>query len=239
MSHSITHNRQTESISLSRRLRRLVSLIDQDVIADIGCDHALLCTAAIAQKKAKKAYACDLRKGPLRQAEANIRRFGLEESISIRLQNGLENLPDDAEQIIIAGMGGKLIEQILQANPPQKPVVSLLLSPHNDVIDLRRFLIENGYQIDGEVMVEDDGFYPILIVRPPHAADTIKHTISERELLYGVHPRADEDYKNFLRWKLEGYRKIEAQLPAAKRGLYARETLEAQTLLKELDEVKA
>lgn len=182
----------------SLRLSKIVTLIDQGVIADIGCDHALVCLGAIEQKKAQKAYACDLRLGPLRQALSNIEAHGLQEQIVIRLQDGIQNLPEDVEEIIICGMGGKLIIDILSWPIPSK-VNTLLLSPHKDAKALRLFLINQGWTIVEEWMIKDGHFYPIIKARRKSSDQEKNQDLDDEEsLLLGFHVKADDDYLAFL-----------------------------------------
>lgn len=182
----------------SLRLSKIITLIDQSVIADIGCDHALVCLGAIEQKKATKAYACDLRPGPLKQALSNIEAHGLKEKIFVRLQNGIQNLPLDVEEIIICGMGGKLIIDILSWPIPSQ-VNTLLLSPHKDVKALRLFLINQGWHILQEWMVKDGHFYPILkAIRKNQDQEENQDLYDEESLLLGFRVEADDDYLAFL-----------------------------------------
>lgn len=234
-------------MELSKRLKTIVSLIDQSVIADIGCDHALVCIEAIETKKAAKAYACDLREGPIAQAKANVAAKNLSSKIDVRLQNGIENLPDDTKEILIAGMGGKLVIEILDSHPLPKNTKSLLLSSHKDTESLRRYLIERGWQIESERVVEDGHFYPILKVRIPDeqkpeqqdkkAMDlTIQKQLADEEsLLFGFSYTADEDYLHYLRWQISQWEKILPALPQDRKAMLDHKLALADHRLKEAE----
>ena len=101
--------------------------------------------------------------------------------VQLRLSNGLENIqPDEADDIIIAGMGGELISAILS----QKPLggINLVLQPMTKAPSLRRFLAENGFELLGETAVEESGrLYTVM-----NAVFTgKKREISELETLVG------------------------------------------------------
>ena len=87
-------------------------------LADIGTDHGYLPIALCQSGKIPSALACDINPLPLRSAEENIARFGLSKKIQTRLSDGLKEVsPDEADDVVIAGMGGELIRDILTAAP--------------------------------------------------------------------------------------------------------------------------
>lgn len=198
-------------MEISKRLSTIASLASEPIIADIGCDHGLVCIDAILKGKVKKAYACDLREGPLAQAQANIQSFHLEHQIETHLESGIHNLPQDTEQIIIAGMGGKLIIDILQADPIPASVRSLILCPHKDASDLRAYLLDHHWQIVKEQVVHDGHFYPILIVERNNPSAPIEN--SEENLLLGFHVLDNEDYRQYLVWQKSQWLTILEKMP--------------------------
>ena len=103
-------------MKLSKRLQTIADFVKSgSIAADIGTDHAHIPIYLIKNEIIKKAYACDINRGPLEKARENIEFFGVEDSIILRLSNGLEKLGnDEADTIIIAGMGGELIIDILE-----------------------------------------------------------------------------------------------------------------------------
>lgn len=198
-------------MEISKRLKTIASLASKPIIADIGCDHGLVCIDVVLKEKVKKAYACDLREGPLMQAKANIQSFHLENRIETRLESGIHNLPLDTQQIIIAGMGGKLIIDILQADPIPQAVQSMILCPHKDAYDLRSFLITHNWQIVKEQVVKDGHFYPILIVE--RANQNLDQQVDEEDLLLGFHVVDDEDYRQYLSWQKAQWTAILEKMP--------------------------
>ena len=105
-------------MDISRRLELVANLVTHNVIADIGTDHGYVPIYLYKQGKIKKAYACDVRTGPLEKCKQNIALYGAEDVIETRLGSGLIPLhPGEAETAIMAGMGGMLIVHILEDWP--------------------------------------------------------------------------------------------------------------------------
>lgn len=111
------------------------------------------------------AIAMDIRPGPLSRARENVAACGLEGKIALRLSDGMEGLaPGEGDTLVIAGMGGPLMERILTEGKEQRESFSeMILSPQSDVIHFRRFLREIRWEIREEQMVEEDGKFYILL----------------------------------------------------------------------------
>lgn len=147
-------------MKLSERLATIAELIPRcGILSDIGTDHAFIPIFAVENGLCERAIAADLRKGPLEMAEANIRRHGLESRIELRLGNGLEPVrPEECDVIVIAGMGGLLIRDILSSAHEKSNRASLLLLQANNAVDaLRKWLYENGYEVLEEKLISDAG----------------------------------------------------------------------------------
>ncbi|MBQ7548250.1 MAG: SAM-dependent methyltransferase, partial [Clostridia bacterium] len=138
---------------LKPRLRMAAELVRDGVrIADIGTDHAYLPAALILEGRITGAVAADLRKGPLENAAQTVRANGLTDRISLRLSDGLANVSaGEADDIVIAGMGGILIAEILGACPFLKDGSKrYILQPQSHSEELRAFLWSSGFRIFGE-----------------------------------------------------------------------------------------
>ena len=151
---------------LSERLERVVSFVRPCAsAADIGTDHALVPVELVRRGIVKKALAMDVRPGPLSRAKEQISRAGLSDQIEPRLSDGLAALKSqEAETVIIAGMGGELIIRILtEGRHMWDSVAQWVLSPHSEVFKVRGWLLENGFSIEKEDMVCEDGKYYVLM----------------------------------------------------------------------------
>ena len=153
-------------IQISKRLSAAASLVSKgNRLADIGCDHGYLPIYLVQQSHIPGAVAMDVRPGPLSRAREHIRAYGLLDYIECRLSDGLEALrPGEAETIVIAGMGGPLMEKILVKGAGQLAgVKELIVQPQSDVEQFRRFLRKLPFTVDSEDMVEENAkFYPVL-----------------------------------------------------------------------------
>ena len=181
-------------IPLSKRLQAVVDWIDGDVLADIGCDHGYVCIESILSHKVSKAYACDIAKGPLENAMRSIEKYNCSNSISCLLMDGMENLPDDVDVVVIAGMGSSTIIEILSACTCLKSGMKFICTPHKDVESFRLFCMEHGFHIQKERMVyEDHHYYPVLSI----VYDGNPYSLNEEEILYGVSILKDATYSFF------------------------------------------
>ncbi len=148
------------NLKLNARLEMIAERIPScNILADIGTDHAYIPIYAIKNGCCRKALAADLREGPLGMAGANIKRFGLEKLIETRFGNGLEPITlEECDVIVIAGMGGSLIRDILSSSVAKAQKAQLLLLQPNNAADiLRKWLCENGFEIGQETLVIDAG----------------------------------------------------------------------------------
>ena len=155
-------------IELTPRLQAVAGLVPRGArLADVGTDHAYLPASLLQQGVIDIAVAADLRPGPLDRARATAERYGLTERISFRLCDGLSGiLPEEADTVVIAGMGGETIAAILGAAPwVREEGKRLILQPMSAQEDLRAWLADNGYRIEQEVLSrEGETLYVAMLV---------------------------------------------------------------------------
>ncbi len=153
-------------MELSERLLKIEEFIPKCCcLADVGTDHAYIPILSVNNGKCQKAIATDINKGPVIKADKNIREHLLTDKIQTRLGPGLSVVSlGEAEVIVIAGMGGNLISDILtQDLEKAKKARILILQPmtHQDV--LRDTLSRTGFSIiDEELVKEDRHYYQII-----------------------------------------------------------------------------
>ena len=155
-------------VQLSERLTAIAEMVTEgNRLVDVGCDHGYLPVYLMLQHKIPGAIATDVGKGPLARAQEHIAQYHMEAYIETRLCNGLSEIrPGEGDTLVIAGMGGPLMERILSAGRHALPgFQELILQPQSDIPHFRRFVMQNGYQIVQEEMILEDGkFYPIMKV---------------------------------------------------------------------------
>ena len=133
-------------------------------LADVGTDHAYLPVWLRLHGRVVSAIACDLREGPLARARETGRTYGAN-GVDYRLGDGLTVVsPEEADTVVIAGMGGENIAAILAKAPwTADGTHTLLLQPQSRAETLRVFLAEHGYAIRREALVKDRGtLYPVM-----------------------------------------------------------------------------
>ncbi|MGN0399107.1 MAG: tRNA (adenine(22)-N(1))-methyltransferase [Blautia sp.] len=157
-----------KKIQLSKRLETVASFVEAGSrIADVGCDHGYIPIYLMEKGIIPGAIAMDVNQGPLMRASAHIQEYGLGEYITTRLSDGVKALkPGEADGVVIAGMGGPLMEKILTEGKEVLDTVSyMILQPQSEIARFRRFLHSAGYGIVGEEMVLEDGkYYPMMKV---------------------------------------------------------------------------
>ena len=151
---------------LTPRLKLIFEHVNSKIIADIGTDHAYIPIELVKAGICTKVIATDIKEGPASIAREHIRKNGL--NIEVRVGSGLTVLKEgEVEQIIIAGMGGKLISDILGASENIASATKLILQTMNGQYELRKYLIKNGYNIVAENLTcEGTKVYNLFNVSP-------------------------------------------------------------------------
>ncbi len=138
------------AFNLDNRLALCASFVRKDTkLVDVGTDHAYLPIWLVCSGVINTAVACDVRSGPLENAKNNIEFYHVQQKIKTVLSDGLDNIaPEDAYDIVMAGMGGELIAEIIKR---QQWLCDgkrrLILQPMTRAESLRLFLCENGFDI--------------------------------------------------------------------------------------------
>lgn len=153
-------------MALSKRLAAVASAVRHgSLVADIGTDHAYLPVYLVQNGIAPAAIAADIAAGPAAAARRTVQTANLTDKIEVRLGDGLSPLaPEDAEDMIIAGMGGETIAAILSAADWIKHTrYQLVLQPMSRVEMLHAYLLTNGFHITREWTVEEDGHLYVVL----------------------------------------------------------------------------
>ncbi len=152
---------------LNKRLQAIADQIeDGSVVLDVGCDHALLDIFLVKERKNIHAIASDISKKALKQAETNLQKYNVCNSIELYHGFGLEAITPNVDTVVISGMGGLNIIDILKDEPRLKNVHTLILSPNTDVPCVREYLTNHNFGIIKEVLVLDrKKYYDILVLK--------------------------------------------------------------------------
>ena len=223
---------EMQRLMLQPRLAAIAALVPSGArLADVGTDHGYLPVALLQERRLTAAVATDIASGPLDHARRTAETFGVD--LDCRLCDGLDAvISDETDIVVIAGMGGETIAHILGSAPWTREGTLLLLQPMSRVEVLRPWLVDHGYEIRGERLVEDKGIlYPILIAGgghpPPLTAAEIWAGLGREDPLYPVYAaqrmdrlrraaeglrksRKEEDRQRLTQWE-EALRQLEEQ----------------------------
>ena len=146
---------------MNLRLNTLAKMVDPGSrVADIGTDHAYLPIELVKNGKIDYAIASDVAEGPLENAKNDIAAAGLTEQIETRLGSGLETVThaDQIDTVVIAGMGGKLMTDILdRAWSKDAQFKTLVLEPNIGEAGVRNWLMMHNYKIISEKLIAEAG----------------------------------------------------------------------------------
>lgn len=201
------------NIKLSKRLNAIASMVtNTKYLADIGCDHALLDIYLIKQKIIEKSIACDITEGALNQAKKNIMINNITK-IETRLGDGLEKITakDRIDTIVLSGLGNVKIREILfNGKDKLKDINTIIIQSNTNCPDIRKTLIDLGYNVSDEVIVKENNIFYIVI----KFVKGIKK-YSDREIYFGPVLLANKDklFKEMYDAEIKNNNKIIRKLP--------------------------
>lgn len=183
-------------MKLSNRLKTILDLVPQNsIVADIGTDHGYIPRELIENKISKYVIATDISGPSLEKTKEIVKSKNLDKYIETRLGDGLMPIKAfEVDLVLIAGMGGVLISEILrEAKQRLDTYGRYILQPMVGADELRKYLVNNGFEIiDEELAKEDDRIYEIIVAQRGLQVFT-------KEIDYEINPLLIE--KNHPLWK--------------------------------------
>lgn len=149
-------------LKLSPRLDAAASLVrDNAKLADVGCDHGFLSVYLLVHGKIRSAVASDVNEGPLSRCRELVKKCSLQDRVKCVLCDGLEKIdPDEAEDIVMCGMGGELIVHILEACPwAESSGKHFIFNPMTHPEKVREYLCSSGFEINRDLIVKDGNYF--------------------------------------------------------------------------------
>lgn len=147
-------------MKLSKRLQAIYDMVPNGVAADVGSDHGKLIISLFEGGVISKGYAIENKKGPYSHLVKAIEESKCGDNIIPMLSDGISELPSDVDVVILAGMGGTNIIDILKAHPNKlKNVKTIIVDAHNAIPEMRKAICKLGYVIADEDIVLDAGIY--------------------------------------------------------------------------------
>lgn len=142
---------------LGARLLAVASAVPPcESVVDCGCDHGYVSIYIAESGKVKRITASDINEGPLNNAKNEIAAAGLGGVIKTRLTDGLCGI-DKHDCVVIAGMGGETISDIIGKSEWTKEAKALVLQPMTKVEILREYLYREGFEIYREEIISESG----------------------------------------------------------------------------------
>lgn len=200
-------------MGLSKRLEAIVNYVDKNsIVGDIGTDHGYIPIHLIRENISKKVIATDISKDCLQKTIDYVEDLNYQAYIETRLGDGLDPIKAyEIDSLIMAGIGGVLIRDILEANREKsRSIVNFIFQPMTASRELRSYLKDNQFKIVDEDLVKEDGkFYEIIYAKKglELVEDNIYLEIGKR-LLDKKHPLLQE----FIEYKINSSKNIMGNL---------------------------
>lgn len=191
-------------MELSNRLLEITKFVARDsTVADIGTDHGYIPIYLVENNISKKVIASDISPASLDKTIDYVNQLGLNNRIITRLGDGLDVIKaNEVDTVIMAGMGGVLISEILEKNKDLcNTIERFIFQPMVASKELRKYLVDNGYMIiDESLAKEGRRFYEIIVVKKGQS------TI-EKDIYYEIGEKLIEKNHPLLREFLQDKKK--------------------------------
>lgn len=225
---------------LSSRLALVASFVRRGVpVSDIGTDHAYLPVYLVNSGANPAAVAGDVKKGPFERAMMTAQAFCAEDKITFLLTDGLEGIgPQQADDVVIAGMGGELIATIIDRCPWIKdPKKHLVLQPMTAQEELRRFLCENGFSIEKEAVAAEKHDRKLYLAMSVYYSGTVRQADEVYCIAGELQKAKGENVRAYLEAKARSLYKKADGLACAKEN-NAAEAEKSRSLADKLMEIR-
>lgn len=191
-------------MKINNRLKTIGDLVPlSSYPLDIGCDHALLSIYLVKEKGFSKTVASDNKSGPLKKAKENVNFYKVSDKVKLVNAEGLNSYTEGINTITISGMGGLNINKILDDNRKYlKNIDTLILSPNNYSLSVKRKLLKLGYHIENETLVKEKNIiYEILVFKKGRKYYSYKKLFLGPILMTKKDNITKEYYQNLLNTK--------------------------------------
>lgn len=185
---------------MNKRIKSISSYItDEDKVADIGCDQALL--SEILARRGMHSVASDIKENIVLNAKARLKKLNLDNYVDFIVSDGVKKIPDYIDTLVMAGMGTYTILSILDTS--KKKYNKIITISNNNHEILRKNMLEKGYKIiSEEIIIERSKYYNLIIFGPGNTSyDYV-------ELLIGFNHLSKENLNKKLLSELKKYKNI-------------------------------
>ena len=152
-------------IKLSKRLKGIANFVEQSSnLVDCGCDHGKLSIYCLLNNKTKFAYLMDINEEPLNQAKQNVLKYNVSNQTKLILSDGLKEMKEEFDTLVISGMGSELIIKILEDSKDKiKNCKRIILQSNKNMYLVRKYMSDNNYNIIDEDFIFEDKYYAISV----------------------------------------------------------------------------
>lgn len=175
------------------------------IFADVGCDHGKISKYVLDNGLCDKAYISDVSATCLKKAEILLSDYIAKGKCISFVSNGLREVPP-ADFVLIAGMGGKEIIEILSCDLDKIESSTLLLQPMKNSMEVREFLLLHGFTILLDYTFRDKLFYDIIKAKKLPKMDF--YTEDEKEFGRDNLTRKDKDFMAKIKREFDRNEKV-------------------------------
>ncbi|MBR4908524.1 MAG: SAM-dependent methyltransferase [Acidaminococcaceae bacterium] len=224
-------------LRISERLQTIAAMVPLGgAVADIGTDHGYVPAYLVLTGQCRYVIASDIAEGPCRAAAETRKKYNLQDKMDIRTAPGLQGLQaGEAETVVIAGMGGVTIIDILEESPEvAASVKTFVLQPMNAANLLRRWLTQHGYRIAEEALCkENDHIY--IIIKAIYTDEKQELSSLEEELGPCILNSKPALWWEYVRGKAEQYHRLVQQMEASSAAMNSDKYKNLKKLIGQVD----
>lgn len=183
-------------MKLSTRLQTVYDMVPSGIAYDVGSDHGKLIISLVQNEKIKYGYGGENKIGPYTRLKEEIDKSICKDKLSALLNDGITNLPEEVDILLLCGMGGYLINEILNKNKQHlSHVKHIIIDAHNATKEVRLCLDELNYQlIDEKIVLENKVYYEIM-----HFTNG-KRVLDDLDLEFGPILRKEKSINFINKW---------------------------------------
>ena len=178
--------------SISKRLSTIADFVEKDAnVFDVGADHGLIEKYLIERSITNKITAVENKIGPYNTLKNSLSEYS---DVNVVLSDGVTSLNSYDTTLIIAGMGGKNIINILSKDLNKLNLIkNIIVDAHRDNYQIKKFLTINGFKIKDEKIVFEDSIYYFVVLFEKGI-----NTYNDLTLKYSLYIKNDHLYEGYL-----------------------------------------
>lgn len=194
------------TLKISHRLQSIAEFLPKgSYFADIGTDHAYLPCHVCLKDPGARAIAGEVRQGPYERALQTVKAYGLTNRVDVRLGDGLRIFNEEIDpirQLVIAGMGGSLMKEILNDGIDRiNTVQRIILQPNIGEEIVREWLYQHNFAIVQELMIEDNDHLYEIIVANHNEQQPYAYSEEERQKQFMFGPKLIAESSSLFKQK--------------------------------------